>query len=122
MQEDSYSRAEVIAAGHTLPERGPTCHKCGSHIPIFEDLSEAEEDRIRECMENGSMVVMLELSKATGCSLEWAKLWVHHNGRAEEPSPCPYCGKPLRTSSSKQCRFCLNDWHDESKVVSLGLR
>ncbi|SRR5216684_2284406 len=24
---------------------------------------------------------------------------------------CPQCGKPLRTSRAKQCRFCHADWH-----------
>ena len=31
--------------------------------------------------------------------------------------PCPYCGEPLRTAFSKQCRHCGMDWHDPSNVV-----
>ena len=120
MGTNSYSRAEVIAAGHNLPERGLECHECGEMIPIFEELSDAHERRIRECIRQGrKLMATEELRVATACSLEWAKLWVQHNGRPKPvkvASPCPYCGMPLRTSLARQCRFCFRDWHDEKTL------
>ena len=123
MEKTSYSRVEVLAAGDKLPERGPLCHECGARIPVFEELSEADESRVRQCIrENRHLMAMTELRAATGCSLIWAKLWVQHNGRAnpaKEATPCPYCGMPLRTSLAKQCRFCRRDWHDEENIIQL---
>jgi len=117
MEKNSYSRSEVLAASHALPERGLFCHECGAMIPVFEELSDADEERVRQCMrENRYLMAITELRAATGCSLTWAKLWVHHHGRpypAKQTAPCPYCGMPLRTSLAKQCRFCKRDWHDE---------
>jgi predicted amidophosphoribosyltransferase len=124
MGTESYSRTEVLAAGNALPERGPLCHECGARIPAFEELAEADERRIRQLIRDGrSLMAMEELRAATGCSLPWAKLWVQHGGRpkpAEEPTPCPYCGEPLRTSLAKQCRHCRRDWHDPESIVALG--
>ena len=123
MKRNSYSRAEVIAAGSELPTRGLLCDECGAYIPVFEDMSEADERRvIHLCQHERSFIAMLELRRATDCSLEWAKLWVHHRGKpnpAKETRPCPYCGQLLRTSLAKQCRFCWHDWHDEDNVVVL---
>jgi len=124
MEKNSYSRSEVAAAGNNLPERGHLCHECGAVIPIFEELSDADESRVRQCIREGRpLMAMVELQAATGCSLAWSKLWVQHDGRpkaAKESTPCPFCGLPLRTSLAKQCRFCRRDWHDEENVVSLG--
>jgi hypothetical protein len=126
MGAGSYTRAEVLAAGNTLPERGPLCHECGARIPLFQEMGEADERRIRQLIRDGRPVMaMAELRAATGCSLLWAKLWVQHGGRpkpAKEPrlTPCPYCGQPLRTSLAKQCRFCRRDWHDPDNVVMMG--
>ena len=50
MEKNSYSRSEVLAAAHALPERGPLCHECGARIPVFEELSDADEERVRQCM------------------------------------------------------------------------
>ncbi len=35
-------------------------------------------------------------------------------------SPCPYCGKPLRTDLAKQCLECGADWHNPDNVVWHG--
>jgi hypothetical protein len=124
MKKDSYSLEEVRAAGNTLPERGPLCHECGAIIPVIEGIPEAAERRVRYCIrQNRPNMAMIELREAIGCSLVWAKLWVEHPAGAKlakETMPCPYCGVPLRTSLSKQCRFCRTDWHDEDNVVTLS--
>jgi hypothetical protein len=124
MDETPYTRDEVLAAGNTLPERGLMCHRCQAVIPVFADLSEKDESRVRSLILNSQiMMAMAELRAATGCSLPWAKLWVYHEGRpkaAETTTPCPFCGSPLRTSLAKQCRFCLRDWHDPNDVHKLG--
>lgn len=41
------------------------------------------------------------------------------NGPSEnlEPTPCPYCREPLRTSKSLQCFSCHRDWHDPENVI-----
>ena len=102
----------------SLVERA--CHECGATIPVFADLSEADEQRIRECIRQGRLLMAItELKSATGCSRASAKLWVEHRGRpepAKETRPCPYCGEPLRTSLARQCRFCGRDWHEKNEA------
>ena len=125
MPDEPYTRAELLAAGDDFPDRGPLCQKCHTNIPQFAELSESDERRTRQLIDEDRRIQAIsELRVVTGCSLKWAKLWVHHEGRPEHPekptAPCPYCGMPLRTSLAKQCRHCLRDWHDPDKVIHLG--
>ena len=117
-----FARRSNCGWAQTATARANMPSMCAT-IPIFEELSEADEQRIRECIrQNRHFMAIEELRAATGCSLEWAKLWVEHDGRpkpAKAPIPCPYCGMPLRTSLAKVCRFCSRDWHDEKNVVFL---
>lgn len=117
-QRISYTREEVIEAGSNLPTRGLLCTECNHYIPVFEDLSGEDEQRILESLEQHSYKTMMELHRVTGCSLEWAKLWAHHGGKPAPPrevKSCPHCGEQLRTPLAKQCRFCGSDWHDEDQ-------
>lgn len=110
-----YARAELEQAGHGYPERGERCHRCGGRVPRFVDLSPSLESRLHELIRCGrSMAAMQELEAATKCPQRWAKVWVVHDGRAEARfpgPPCPYCGRPLRTSKARQCPHCHTDWH-----------
>jgi hypothetical protein len=122
---DSYTREELQAVGAQPPQRGPFCPHCSQRIPQFADLSEADERRVRSLIGHfRTEAAVLELMGFTGCPESWARLWVEHRGRPiptpGETPPCPYCGKPLRTSLAKQCRFCLRDWHDPDHVGVLG--
>src|SRR4051812_10503552 len=117
MADEPYTRAEILRAGDTFPDRGPFCQRCHTRIPQLAELSERDERRVRRLiLENHRPQAISELMKAAGCSLRWARIWVEHEGRAEHPerptAPCPYCGQPLRTPLAKQCRHCRKDWHD----------
>ena len=115
LEEQPYTRAELIRGGEVRPLRGLLCQKCHSRIPQFADLKDSDLARIRQLIADQKPIMAIaELRDATGCSLTWGKLWVTHNGQPtlESPAPCPYCGKPLRTPTAKQCRHCLMDWHN----------
>jgi hypothetical protein len=118
-----YSRDELVRIADEAPVRGPVCPKCGMHIPQFADLNPNDEARVRYLIRASRKVMAIqELSAATGCSLSWAKLWVHHGGRPDvvgTTAPCPYCGKPLKSARAKQCPHCSMDWHDPVHPRSL---
>lgn len=122
----AYTKYELIrlALGE-LPTRGPVCPKCGACIPQFTDLTEEDEARLRKLIcENRKMMAMHELRAITLCPVSWAKIWVLHSGRPDAvgtTTPCPYCGKPLKTALAKQCPHCNMDWHDPKKPKRLGM-
>lgn len=114
---DSYSRAEVLALGEAFPTRGQLCHHCGLRIPEFAELAGAERRRVLALIRDERRIMAIrELQTITGCSLRWAKLWVHHAGRplALRPGPpCPFCRLPLKTSRAQLCLRCGADWHGD---------
>jgi DNA-directed RNA polymerase subunit RPC12/RpoP len=116
---DSYSRAEVLALGKAFPTRGALCHHCGLRIPGFAELNNASQRRVRALIrEDRPIMAIQELRALTGCSLPWARLWVHHAGRprALRPGPpCPFCGESLENSRAQRCRHCGHDWQGDSK-------
>lgn len=121
--ETPYTREECEESDGGFPDRGLYCPKCQTRIPQFADLSESDEARIRKLIRSDRKVMaMKELETATGCNRRWSKIWVIHAGSPSPEylgPPCPYCGKPLRTSLAKQCPHCLMDWHEPDNPRSL---
>jgi hypothetical protein len=107
----------VLALGKAFPPRGQLCHHCWLRIPEFADLKGAGRRRVLELIRSERRIMAIrELQTIIGCSLRWAKLWVHHAGRplALRPGPpCPLCGEPLKTSRAQLCLRCGSDWHDD---------
>jgi|SRR5215813_3239523 len=89
------------------------CEKCNAAVPEFE-FSESFEKEISGLLRTNPSWVMHRLQQE-GCEMSIAKAWtLHHipsSDYAHEPTPCPWCGRPLRTEKAKQCRHCGKDWH-----------
>jgi hypothetical protein len=53
--------------------------------------------------------------QVTGGKLGEAIEWINKRSaefvQPGEFTPCPHCGKPLRTSKARQCFECGADWH-----------
>jgi hypothetical protein len=116
MPDRPYSRAEMRWIKGGAPGRGQVCAECALHVPEFEELTETSRLELLKLIDKGERLrAMRRLLELTGCPLDWAKVWVHHSGRAktEDTShpPCPFCGEPLRTPRARQCRHCGQDWH-----------
>ena len=121
-----YTRKELLGGPVFPPERGETCPHCNIRIPQFADISERDMARVRELMrQDRTPMAIQELRAATKAPLAFAHLWVAHRGlplppEGADPTPCPYCGKTLRTALARQCRHCKRDWHDPDNVTHLG--
>jgi len=102
------------------------CTCCGIPLPVDNIKIPAElELHVRQLIREGKPVsAVKELASSLHISLGDAKFWVDHSGeligRGMQTGPCPYCGKELRTDIAKQCRHCLLDWHDPSKLKRLS--
>jgi hypothetical protein len=96
-----------------LPENEwKLCERCGSAVPEFA-MPEALQAEL-ETPSKASPIGVLQRLRQAGASFETANTWIfHHMKYCREPctTPCPQCGKFLRTPQAKQCRFCGADWH-----------
>ncbi len=119
MEKQTYSREDFEVFINGFPERGLFCEKCKAFIPVFEELTDTNIADLLRIIETNPVVAIGEIVRLTGCSQRFAKIWVIHRGKPHsknqtEKFPCPYCQKPLRTKESRQCRNCLQDWHNNN--------
>jgi hypothetical protein len=115
---ETYSKDELAKVrDDEFPSKGLFCKKCETWIPVFDDLDQESESRIKKLIrEQKNIMAVKELQYIVGCNHRWAKIWVLHSGKPtpEYPGPpCPCCGKKLRTSLAKQCPHCFESWHNE---------
>lgn len=68
----------------------------------------------------GRLEAIRRLQEAAHCSLVEAATWAVTIDR-HEPTPCPYCGRALRTAKAKQCFSCNMNWHDSERVFRQDL-
>lgn len=117
IDERPYGRDELERDPRFPPLRGPYCPHCEMRIPQFAEIAPESWSRIVYLLNQGRQLMAIqELRAATGAPLAFAHLWVAHRGRpiapeGVSPTPCPFCGEPLRTALAKQCRHCKRDWH-----------
>lgn len=82
-------------------------------VTLFVSISDSEETT---AVEDASAQCLNPASVAE----RFAQRFRSADPSNEGASPCPYCGRPLRTTLSKQCRFCRRDWHDPLNVRLIG--
>lgn len=104
-----------------LPEaEWKPCPHCGEPVPEFNGFSESLAAELKAIGAKSVISAIIRL-RDEGCSFLAAQIWVHHHLKFCTPdvctTPCPHCGKFLRTPRAKQCRFCGADWHTTSSGV-----
>ena len=113
-----YSNDELVA--DAFPDRGTFCPTCECFIPDFSVLSETDVIELRR--QRPRMRAMKTVREKTGCSMQWAKIYMMHvDGphTIRDAIPCPYCDLPL-VPTAKQCTLCKMDWHDPNNPVRRG--
>lgn len=95
------------------------CGECGCHLPVFRDLAPADQERLDEAASDAQRRYRT-VAEVTGLSEELAKAWcqhrdkeIHRRGKWNS-TPCPHCGRWLRSPTAQQCFHCGTDWHDPS--------
>ena len=118
---EAYTYKEASSFGSGFPDRGIKCHKCGTLIPQFETFGKNEISHWQTILNTkGSDAADEYLISLTGCNHRWAKIWrLHPNGPIDSTpkessfdltTACPFCSKPLRSKSAKQCPHCFKSW------------
>jgi hypothetical protein len=92
------------------------CKKCTGPVPEFAGMPDDLRRELEALLKTSAMGTISRLLQL-GCTFATAQAWTVHyyakHHQEQEPciTMCPHCGKPLRTPSAKQCRFCGADWH-----------
>lgn len=116
-----YSYDEALNFGNGFPDRGVKCNKCGVFIPQFANLTQDQKNGWKNILKTQGFDAADEyLISLTGCNHRWAKIWrLHPNGTntinskeagLDLSASCPFCSKPLRSKSAKQCPHCFKNW------------
>lgn len=91
------------------------CGECGAHVPVFRDLGPDEQRILDELTQTQPHYA--RIAETTGLSQFDAKVWRTHLRKSLQTkgkmnsTPCPKCGRWLRTPLAKQCLHCGADWH-----------
>lgn len=119
-----FTRKEIVAEKDGFPSRGDYCPSCRVNIPVFAELSNEDELRVRALGSDRKIDQIRLLREITGCGLRWAKIWVSHPDGPQQAgfkdnAQCSYCGGLLRSAKARQCPHCLTSWHDPKNVKKL---
>jgi hypothetical protein len=94
------------------------CGDCGCHVPVFHDLAPPQQAQVGKWAPEHKRYGVI--AEETGLSKGQAKSWLHHHGRPIRrkgrwnSTPCPHCGRWLRSAKAQQCFHCSAEWHGRS--------